>query len=288
MKTCTATPFRSVFLFHAGDILLVAALCLLALTGCNRTELKDDEHQGHNHDAAAKTTTRYGRTLPLGGGVMRTYVTTGADGKPVSVGLALSEKALTDLPHDHGDDPAHEHGYEYILPFPEGAGGTPFTLMGLHWNPNGHGPGPFYMLPHFDFHFYTIPDEARKAIPGLPLNQMDPEPPAPKYLPSDYIMGPGRLPAMGAHWVDRTAPELHGATFTQTFLMGSYQHKVIFYEPMVSLAYLLSRPQATIPIKQPQAVAQAGYYPTNYRIAYDDKAKEYRVALLDFTLRQAE
>jgi hypothetical protein len=64
MKTCTATQFRKAFLFCSGHVLLLVALLLLALTGCNRTELKDDEHQGHHHDAAAKTTTRYGRTLP--------------------------------------------------------------------------------------------------------------------------------------------------------------------------------------------------------------------------------
>jgi hypothetical protein len=70
--------------------------------------------------------------------------------------------------------------------------------------------------------------------------------------------------------------------------MGTYQHKVIFYEPMMTRAYILSRPQTTIPIKQPQAFAQKGYYPTSYRIEYDDKAKEYRVALTDFILREAE
>jgi hypothetical protein len=93
---------------------------------------------------------------------------------------------------------------------------------------------------------------------------------------------------MGSHWVDRFAPELAGATFTKTFLMGSYQRKIIFYEPMITQAYILSRPQATFPIKQPQAFAQKGYYPTTYRIEYDEKAKEYRMALMDFVLREAE
>jgi hypothetical protein len=217
--------------------------------------------------------------------VVRTYVTTGSDGKPVSVGVALSEKALSALPQEHG--PVHD-GYEYILPFPEGAGGTPFKILGLHWNPHGHGPAPIYTLPHFDFHFYTISDEERRAIPGLPEDQTDPEPPAPQYLHPDYITGPGRIATMGSHWVDRMASELSGATFTQTFLMGSYQRKIIFYEPMITRAYILSRPQATFPIKQPQAFAQKGYYPTNYRIEYDDKAKEYRIALMDFILREAE
>ncbi len=284
MRTCTATQIRKLFLFCSGHVLLLAALLLLALAGCNRTELKDDEHQGHHHDASAKTTTRYGRTLPLGGGVMRAYVTTDRDGTPVSVGVALSEKALTALPQEHG--PVHD-GYEHVLPLPEG-NATPFKVVGLHWNPHGHSPAPIYTRPHFDFHFYMISDEERRAIPGLPDSVRDPAPPAPRYLHPDYITGPGRIAAMGSHWVDRFAPELGGATFTQTFLMGSYEHKVIFYEPMITLAYILSRPQATFPIKQPQAFAQKGYYPTSYRIEHDDKAKEYRIALMDFVLREAE
>jgi hypothetical protein len=44
MKTCTATQFRKAFLFCSGHVLLLVALLLLALTGCNRTELKDDQH----------------------------------------------------------------------------------------------------------------------------------------------------------------------------------------------------------------------------------------------------
>lgn len=285
MRIRTATQCREAVPFCSGHVLLLAALLLLALTSCNRTELKDDEHQGHHHDAAAKTTTRYGRTLPLGGGVARTYVTTGTDGKPIAVGVALSEKALTNLPQEHG--PVHD-GYEHALPFPEGAGGTPFQVLGLHWNPHGHTPAPIYTRPHFDFHFYMISDEERRAIPGLPENQQDPEPPAPQYLHPDYITGPGGIAAMGSHWVDRMSPELAGATFTHTFLMGSYQRKIIFYEPMITREYILSRPQATFPIKQPQAFAQKGHYPTSYRIEYDDKAKEYRISLTDFVLREAQ
>jgi hypothetical protein len=88
--------------------------------------------------------------------------------------------------------------------------------------------------------------------------------------------------------VDKTSPELNGGPFTQTFIFGSYARKVNFYEPMITLDYLLSKPQVTFPVKQSAAVGQEGYYPTSYRIEYDAKAKEYRVALLDFTMRKAQ
>jgi hypothetical protein len=202
--------------------------------------------------------------------------------------VALSEKALTALPGHNHDDHGHNHGNSHVLAFPKQAELTPFRFMTLDWNPNGHDPHPIYSKPHFDFHFYMIPNETRLTIPGLPPTEMDPELPAPQYLPGDYVPTPGRLPAMGVHWVDKTAAELNGGTFTQTFIYGSHARKVIFYEPMITLEYLLSKPQTTFAVKQPGAVAQAGYYPTNYRIEYDAQAKEYRVALIDLTMQGAQ
>jgi hypothetical protein len=289
MKTIAALLPQKAVSFFSRYRLLAAAVLVLAGTACDRTDLKDDEHQGHAHDAARKTTTHYGPSRPLGGGIVRTYVTTEKDGKPASVGVVLSEKALTDLPgQDHGDHGGHNHSNSLVLKFPKQAELTPFRGMTLDWNPNGHDPHPIYSKPHFDFHFYMITEAARLAIPGLPPTEMDPELPAAQYLPTDYMPTPGRVPAMGVHWVDKTSPELNGGPFTQTFIFGSYARKVNFYEPMITLDYLLSKPQVTFPVKQSAAVGQEGYYPTSYRIEYDAKAKEYRVALLDFTMRKAQ
>ncbi|RDV12606.1 hypothetical protein DXT99_22355 [Pontibacter diazotrophicus] len=149
-------------------------------------------------------------------------------------------------------------------------------------------PEQVYDKPHFDFHFYTISDDLRKSIPGLAPTELDPAPPAPAYLPTDYVMLPGRIQAMGTHFIDVTSPELHSIPFTQTFLFGGYQESVIFYEPMFILDYILSKPQATIAIKQPAAVQETGYYPQNYRIEYDTKQKEYKFYLADLTFRQSQ
>ncbi len=48
----------------------------------------------------------------------------------------------------------------------------------------------------------------------------------------------GGVPQMGAHWVDVTSPELNGSTFAQTFIYGSYDGQVNFYEPMITLDFL--------------------------------------------------
>jgi hypothetical protein len=285
MKTLSAISFRKIFSFVSDYLLVLLGLLLLGMAGCDRDKSAGAEAASHSYDAARKITTHYGPAVPVGGGVARTYVSLTKEGRPSSIGVALSEKALTALPqHTHG-----EHGStEFVLRFPKQAELTPFKFMTLDWNPHGHEPQPIYTRPHFDFHFYLISDAFRKTIPGLPPDQMDPRLPAPHFLPADYVPTPGRVPAMGTHWVDVTSPELSGADFTQTFIYGSYEHKVVFYEPMVTLDYLLSRPQVTLPVKQPGAVDQTGCYPQNYRIEYDPKAKEYRVALIDLTLRQGQ
>lgn len=87
-----------------------------------------------------------------------------------------------------------------------------------------------YELPHFDFHFYLMPNEERNKITADNQTQFA-KAPAAQYLPADYMQAPGGIPRMGAHWVDKTAPELQGKPFTVTFIYGTYDGKVTFYEP---------------------------------------------------------
>jgi hypothetical protein len=88
------------------------------------------------------------------------------------------------------------------------------------------------------------------------------------------------------HWNDPTAPERLGQPFTKTFLYGSYDGTFIFGEPMVTKAYLESKPTAVAtPIKLPARYAVAGYHPTTYTIGHDAVAKEYRIALTGLVRR---
>jgi hypothetical protein len=48
------------------------------------------------------------------------------------------------------------------------------------------------------------------------------------YFPAKHMAAIG-IPKMGKHWIDVTSPELSGQKFSQTFLFGSYDSKVIFY-----------------------------------------------------------
>lgn len=46
------------------------------------------------------------------------------------------------------------------------------------------------------------------------------------------------VPKMGLHWIDTNSPELspRNQPFTATFIIGSWDGKVIFDEPMVTRA----------------------------------------------------
>ena len=83
---------------------------------------------------------------------------------------------------------------------------------------------------------------------------------------------------MGNHLIDRSRPSWSpaGRIFTHTFIFGAYDGRVTFYEPMITRAYLESRPDLCVPIKQPQAWAIEGYYPTTYCIRYRPPTRDTR------------
>jgi hypothetical protein len=61
---------------------------------------------------------------------------------------------------------------------------------------------------------------------------------------------------------------------------------MIFIEPMMTRAFLESKPDQTKPLRVPAKYPKAGRYPTAYRVAFDAAAREYRVEMLDFVSRQ--
>lgn len=85
---------------------------------------------------------------------------------------------------------------------------------------------------------------------------------------------------MGLHGIDPASPEFRGSPFTHTFLYGYHAGRLVFVEPMVTLAYLKSRADVTVPVKRPSEYTFAGYYPSRYRVGFDAERDEYRVALL--------
>jgi len=179
----------------------------------------------------------------------------------------------------------HENSLSLKL-HPKATDGTPFTHVLLDWNPAGHEPAGVYDKPHFDFHFYTIAETDRLAIPvyeqdSLKFKNLPPQ----GYMPPTYIPLPGGVPLMGSHWLDVTTPEINGQPFTQTFLFGSYNGKVAFYEPMITRKFVEGNAGFERAVPQPTKYQKAGWYPTKMRIAKQDGATN--IILEGFVQRQA-
>ena len=150
--------------------------------------------------------------------------------------------------------------------------------------------------PHFDVHFYIEPIEnifaLQRGTCGLEFLRCDQFALARKPVPRNYVppnfqdLG-AAAPAMGNHLLDPTTHEFHGEPFTRHWIYGVYDGRVIFWEEMLALSYMLSKPDACFPIQSPDAVALTGYYPTRSCIRYAPGKDEYTVSMEDFVLRQA-
>jgi hypothetical protein len=227
-----------------------------------------------------------GEAKRVGNGVAYSWVTLGEKGKPASIGVTLTETALEGLP---ATAPAGMLGHMFLLMLPKQAMKTAFDHISLDWNPKGHEPPGVYDTPHFDFHFYMISPQAREKITatGDDIARCRKSVPA-AFSPQGYVYAKGtEVPMMGGHWVDPKAPELNGRPFTKTFLYGSYDGKMIHFEPMITKAYLQTKPDFSEPIKVPASYLKSAYYPTRYRIRHDPVRREVTVALEGMTWRSA-
>jgi hypothetical protein len=244
-----------------------------------------------------------GVAVALGNGQARTYVVVdGTTGNPTEVGVALSEHALEGLPEISPDHGPGTHGpySEYLLELP-GRNPTPYRFVELDWNPQGHG-GP-YTAPHFDFHFYRVPLATRNEIDlstadfaaraaRLPAAEEIPAGYASTHVLLNTTPAEMTVPRMGLHWVDLASPELppQSKPFTSTFIVGSWDGQVIFDEPMITRDFILAQRADTstvrsIPVPPSKRYLPAGFYPASYEIAWDARAREYRVALTGLSRR---
>lgn len=236
------------------------------------------------------TATWYGAPVAVGQGVARTFIRV-ADGRPVEVGVILRATALQGLPQPT----ATQQEFPYLLPLPRQMSITPYKVVELDWNPNGHPPVGVYTVPHFDFHFYTVGlDDINSISPANPnFFAQAASFPSAAYVPTNYVplvppgVPPGAVavPHMGLHWFNVTSPEFNGSPFTSTFIYGSWNGRFIFDEPMVTLAYLLSHPNATFPVSTAQQYQPAGFYPSAYSVRYKAGDDLYIVSLSGFAWR---
>jgi hypothetical protein len=215
-----------------------------------------------------------------------TWLKVTEEGTPAQLGISMTNALLNTVPV--GDEGDHGHSMENIfaLTLPaEALQNTPFKYVGFDWNPSGHEPDGIYNVPHFDFHFYMLTQPEIAAAVDMATITV---PPAAGIVPQGYVAG-APVPQMGWHWVDPTSAEFDPAlpkpSFTQTFIFGTYNGKVNFYEPMITLAFLKNTSNFERSIPQPAKVSTTGYYPSKLRVVKE--GNETAVILDGFVLRQA-
>ena len=246
----------------APDVLVSIALALV-LSSCAQETLRPDAIKGES--------------IELGEGSLYTWTQVDEEGNPAAVGVTFAAGMLTSLPSIPSRIP---------LNLPEDVGTSLFSHVGFEWNPQGHPPTGIYGDPHFDFHFYVIPEQQRLAIG----TELDREQVDPLFVPENYIQdgdsGIGRtVYQMGVHWQDADAPEWNRQGFTKTLLYGFHRGDLVFIEPMITQAYLETKPDFQEDLKLPQSYQVSGFYPTSYSVRYDEASKSFTVALENFVER---
>lgn len=229
--------------------------------------------------AVEQPVTYTGAAVAIGQGEAYTVVQVGANGQPSAIGVQFSAALLDGLPQAAaGESPM----FSYRLLMPTEGPRTVIDHVQLDWESLGHPPAQVYDVPHFDFHFYLISASEQDAVhfhsehdSGLPQQQ----PPQP-LLPPGYMVPPGTaVPKMGVHAIDPGSSEFQGQPFTATFIYGYYNQRQIFIEPMVSLAYLRTKPLYSAVVPRPVNYSVPGLYPTSYSVRYDPAHNRYAVML---------
>ncbi|QIO23155.1 hypothetical protein [Haloarcula sp. JP-L23] len=205
-------------------------------------------------------------------GMVQSYATTNPQGNLSSLGVYMDADALAVFDEDALD--AH-------LALPASVDTHQFTFVGFHYNPEGHPPPGVYTVPHYDFHFYTVPEEMVETIVTGPATFDIPD----AQIPTDYQ----RLPVidadgdgepdtplvegeMGEHLIDTTGAEFQpDGSFTHTNIYGAYDTdgdgtgQLTFVEPMVTTEFIdgLDEEQV-VQMKTPEVYPVADVYPTTY------------------------
>ena len=285
----------------AFRFMMFLAVTVLAVAGCS------------SERAGTSGSRMPGWQLKLGDGTVSSYAELEGGGAPTSIGVAWSSSALDGLPNDADEHRCFgrakdgaidagtkcQHTHEFVIPLPDGVSrraDIPFKWVLFNWNPAGHIPPGIYDAPHFDIHFEMGPIADAFAIESGPcgpeLVRCDQfttarKPLPPNYMPPDYVDVEAVVPVMGNHLIDTSGPEFHQQPFTRSWIYGVYDGKVIFYEVMVALGYMRSKPNDCLPIKAPKAVAVSGLYPAEYCVRHNATTGEYSVSMEKFSPRDA-
>jgi hypothetical protein len=260
--------------------------------------------------------------VTLGDGEVRTFTSVTPSDEPKYHGMYLDRTALDGLPSADdlaGSDDAYTDKYgetgealqihgkwtlEFFVPLPD-TDATPFTFLGLNWNPNGHSGGQgAWLREHFDVHFHMFPTDVVDAVSGPRSPDYDlPD----RYIPAGYARPPEAvsdervITDMGEHLAPLDAPELPGdpEAFTNTLIWGVNDRdeddaeggvaEPAYVEPMLTREYLRNHTGTdTSDVVQPESYPNAGNYPTAYSVRDVPSDDAIAVTIEDFEYVEGE
>ncbi len=83
--------------------------------------------------------------------------------------------------------------------------------------------------------------------------------------------------------LDMTASELAGSPFVQTWIYGTLDGDISFFEPMITMAYLQNlKGKECYNLKMPQVFGEPGYYPTRTCNQFNRGQGTYQIILDKF------
>jgi len=159
---------------------------------------------------------------------------------------------------------------------------TGIDHLTFYWEPMGHPPKPFE-TPHFDFHFYTIPDSARRAIDCADKSK-------PAALPVGYSLEDITVPGVGL-LVGTCVPRMgmHAGNYAKgpvpfhaMMVLGSYHGQPIFFEPMIAQKSLMSKEPLVLKVATPAGTSATVHYPAKFAATYNATTDAYTFAFTGF------
>lgn len=268
---------------------------LLFLFACSSDDMTNSDLQSNSTALlSGKTNTDKllvfkGPEVQFGYGKVRSWISVSLSGTPNEIGLEITPEAFKNLTDENDKKIPADHSTVIVPLHLKAKQLTPFNHIGLNWNPHGHIPEGVFDVPHFDIHFYMISIADQMAIPAwsqetdAAFNNYPPE----GYMPADYFTPPGDATAeaqMGKHWL----PVNLGAflPFSKIMIYGSYNGKVIFTEPMITLDHLLSHVDSSTDYSQPEFFQKPGNYPTKYNIYHNPDNGNTYITLSGFVAQE--
>jgi hypothetical protein len=229
-------------------------LTLALITGCN------------SNSTGTNASTYTSAPLTIGTGTANTWIKTDASNKLTTVGVTISDGALTSLGNTDS---------MFELPMPAGVS-TIFKSIALDYAT--HDPAP-YNHPHIDPHFFLYDMNSRMSI----IDGTDSMPPMNMMMPSGFMCLGVSEAMMGVHWMDTTASEYHGIPFQCTFDYGTSMGNLEFFEVMCDKASLEGHKIVSNSIRKPTMMnGMTMSIPSSYSITYDGTAHTSTIELDGF------